>query len=60
MDSSPKVRNYSVLLNSDELKKELSWNNDRIESTLSLLLQEGMAWIDAVDNSFWFPGLVQK
>jgi hypothetical protein len=44
----------------DELKKELSWNNDRVDSTLSLLLQEGMAWIDSVDNSFWFPGLIQK
>eukprot|EP01080_Neovahlkampfia_damariscottae_P002812 gene2812-4220_t len=52
-------RDHTIVLTMDSLMKELSWTTDRVDSTLNLLLQEGMAWIDSVDNTFWFPGLIQ-
>ena len=42
-----------------QLKKALNWPIYRIEETLDLMLQQGLAWIDeqANDLMYWFPSL---
>ena len=43
----------------DEVKQRLSWNEDRVERALTLLLHEGMAWIDDFHgiSFYWFPSV---
>ena len=43
----------------DDVKQRLSWNEDRVERALTLLLHEGMAWIDDFHgiSFYWFPSV---
>lgn len=40
-------------------RAQLGWSQERLRSCISLLLEEGMLWLDAQgsEDSFWFPSL---
>jgi len=43
------------------VKKQLSWEDDRITRTLDYLVKEGLAWIDdqaMQERLYWFPALL--
>ena len=41
----------------DTLVSNLGWTSIRAETCLEGLLQNGTAWFDEIDNSYWFPAL---
>ena len=43
----------------EEISAELSWDSERINRALDVLLQEGMIWIDQTQEStkYWIPTL---
>jgi hypothetical protein len=43
------------------LRKELAWDDTRIDAVLSRLLAEGMAWVDdqfGAERAYWFPAFM--
>jgi len=50
----------TAFITPSKLKQQLNWTEDRINVTLNLLLQEGMAWIDTQakdEPQYWFPSI---
>jgi len=45
-----------------EVQTKLKWTADRVETTLSQLLRNGVAWLDTQggETSYWFPGLMRE
>ena len=45
-----------------EMMEQLKWEKERIITTLDLLLQESIVWVDFYENktTYWFPGLVNQ
>eukprot|EP00048_Salpingoeca_helianthica_P003658 m.69318 g.69318 ORF g.69318 m.69318 type:complete len:242 (-) comp12826_c0_seq5:38-763(-) len=43
-----------------ELGSALGWQPDRCLTSLTQLVKEGLVWLDAADDSYWFPGLFSK
>ena len=41
----------------DTLVSNLGWTSIRAETCLEGLLQNGTAWFDEIDDSYWFPAL---
>lgn len=45
-----------------EVMRKLSWSHQRLQTCITLLVAEGMVWIDGQDSetTYWFPALAMQ
>jgi hypothetical protein len=60
--SSPIHSSSKGCITPSEVARKLNWSAQRIHNCLTLLVEEGMVWVDAqgAETSYWLPALAMQ